>query len=59
MSRKIGFDLTQVQAIEATFVAKGGYKTNGKDEFSVDTYYQWLLQNKPFLRPYLKDKNNE
>lgn len=38
ITKKIGYELTQFQITEALYVSKGGYKTNGLGEFSVETF---------------------
>ncbi len=46
----MGYEFSQFQAIEACFVAKGGYKTNGKGDFSIESFIQWVTLNQPLLK---------
>lgn len=31
-----------MQLTEVNLVARGGYKTNGKDDFSVESFTKWI-----------------
>lgn len=51
VANKLGYSLSHFQAIEANLVAKGGYKANGAEDFSIEDLAKWFLINIPFLRP--------
>jgi len=50
LALKIGFELSMLQATEACFIAKGGYRTGGKDQFRTEKFVEWLLLNSPFIK---------